>query len=150
MTSGDFSFTRYGFWGMHGYAALDLGAGSLSADDGGTVWAGDFRTTLAWTGGEAAKTGSGAGTFESLRGTATVTIADLAVPSPTVGVDIHVPNHTINKPGWEDMPLTRGRFSAGARGTDWLSGAFHGPAHEEAWGVFDTDEYIGAFGATKP
>ena len=37
----------------------------------------------------------------------------------------------------------------GTAGTDWLGGNFHGPAHEEAWGAFDTAGYIGAFGAKR-
>ncbi len=28
-------------------------------------------------------------------------------------------------------------------------GAFHGPGHEEAWGVFDTSDYVGVFGAKR-
>ncbi len=28
-------------------------------------------------------------------------------------------------------------------------GRFHGPGHEEAWGVFDTGAFVGAFGARR-
>ena len=48
------------------------------------------------------------------------------------------------------MPLGAGGFSAGTPGGgDHLAGGFHGPGHEEAWGVFDTSAYIGAFGARR-
>ena len=47
------------------------------------------------------------------------------------------------------MPLSAGRFTAGRPGGGWLRGDFHGPDHEEAWGVFDTTDYIGAFGAKR-
>ena len=47
------------------------------------------------------------------------------------------------------MPLGNGRFAAGTAGSDRVSGAFYGPAHEEAWGVFDTADWIGAFGAKR-
>ena len=30
-------------------------------------------------------------------------------------------------------------------GGDWLAGAFHGPGHDEAWGVFDTTGCVGEF-----
>ena len=60
-----------------------------------------------------------------------------------------MPDHSIGAPGWADMPLAGGRFTAGTAGADYLGGHFHGPAHEEAWGVFDTADYIGAFGAKR-
>ena len=34
-------------------------------------------------------------------------------------------------------------------GGDWLASAFHGPDHAEAWGVFDTTDDIGVFGAKR-
>ena len=86
-------------------------------------------------------------TFERLTGAATVTIADLS--RPRVGVAIDVPGHRIGAPGWADMPLLNGRFATGTAGTDYLAGDFHGPAHQEAWGVFDTGAYVGAFGAKR-
>lgn len=88
------------------------------------------------------------GAFERLMGTATVSIADLS--RPRVGVAIDVPGHDIGAPGWADMALRAGRFGSGTPGSgDWLTGDFHGPSHEEVWGVFDITDYIGAFGANK-
>ena len=154
--------TSYGFWGAHGAAALALGAGPLTATIDGTAFTGDFSLAQAWAAGDATgmnPAGEGSatwtgiaeasptGTPRRLQGTATVTIADLS--RPRVGVAIAVPGHDIGGPGWADMALTDGRFTAGTAGTDYLAGSFHGPAHEEAWGVFDTTGYIGAFGAKR-
>ena len=47
------------------------------------------------------------------------------------------------------MPFVGGRFATGAAGTDYIAGDFHGPDHEEVWGVLDTGAYVGAFGARR-
>ncbi|MCY4004819.1 MAG: hypothetical protein OXF33_14070 [Rhodospirillales bacterium] len=156
------SATTYGFWGEHGFAALTLGAGPLSGEAEGAPFAGEFGIASAYAAGDASgsnPTGLGSAAwhgiaeaarkdaFERLRGTATVTIADLS--RPRVGVTIDVPGHAIGAPGWTDMALDEGRFASGSAGTDWLSGSFHGPGHEEAWGVFDTTGHVGSFGAKR-
>lgn len=159
------SFTRYGFWGEHGWAAVEVGEGSLSAGTAGERWRGDFEAAHAWAGGDASGSNpGGAGStgsavwrgiaeaartadFTRLMGTATVTVADLS--RPRVGVVIDVPGHDIGAPGWADMAPAGGRFASGTAGADYLEGAFHGPGHEEAWGVFDTGAYVGAFGAKR-
>ena len=153
----------YGFWGEHGYAALELGSGPLTGVAGGTAVSGEFAFARAYAAGAAtgsnpsgagSATWSGvveaspAGAFERLRGTVEVTIADLARPT-RVGVSVSVPGHQIDRPGWADVPLAAGRFTTGTAGSDYLGGGFHGPAHEEAWGVFDTTGYLGAFGAKR-
>ena len=154
--------TGYGFWAEHGFAALVLGAGTASVGVDGTTLSGDFSLAQAWAAGDATGTnpaGAGratwtgiaeaaaVGTFERLQGTATVTIADLS--RPRVGVAIDVPGHDIGAPGWADMALEDGRFATGTSGVDSLAGHFHGPAHEEVWGVFDTAGHVGAFGAKR-
>ena len=154
--------TGYGFWGMHGFAALTLGSGPLSGMAGGVPFEGTFGFANAYAAGDAAGSnpaGMGSATwtgiaeaaakdgFGRLRGTATVTIADLS--APRVGVAIAVPGHAIGAPGWADMALDAGRFATGSVGSDYLAGNFHGPAHEEAWGVFDTADHVGAFGARR-
>lgn len=154
--------TAYGFWGEHGFAALALGAGALSAEIEETSYSGDFSMAQAYVAGDASGTnpaGTGSatwigiaeasptGTFGRLTGTATVTIADLS--RPRVGVAIDVPGHSIGAPGWADMRLANGGFRSGTAGTDYLAGGFHGPAHEEAWGVFDTADWLGVFGAKR-
>ena len=154
--------TSYAFWGEYGYAALVLGAGPMAAEIDGTAFSGDFSLAQAYVAGDATGTNpagmgsatwtgiaeaSPTGTFERLMGTVKLTIADLS--QPRVGVAIDVPGHAIGAPGWADMALGNGAFSSGTAGTDHLSGAFHGPAHEETYGVFDTADYIGAFGAKR-
>ena len=48
------------------------------------------------------------------------------------------------------MPLAQGSFASGTAGRDdYLEGNFHGPDHEEAYGVFDTGAYVGAFAARR-
>ena len=74
-------------------------------------------------------------------------LADLSRPRVEVAID--VPGHGIGAPGWADMPLSNGGFSSGTAGTDYLGGNFHGAGHEEAWGVFETANYLGAFGAKR-
>ena len=156
------STASYGFWGEHGFAALALGQGPLSGEAEGTPFEGDFAVARAYTLGEASGTNpTGMGratwwgiaeaasidTFERLLGTATVTIADLSRPRVSVAID--VPGEDIGAPVWADMPLTDGRFTAGMAGSDHMAGNFHGPDHGEAWGVFDTSDYVGAFGAKR-
>ena len=152
----------YGFWGEHGFAALALGEGEVTAETGGTAFAGDFASAQAFALGDASGTnpvGAGSatwtgiaeasptGTFERLAGTVTVTVADLS--RPRVGVAVDVPGHDIGAPDWADLPLVAGAFTSGTAGTDYLGGAFHGPGHEEAWGVFDTTGHVGAFGVRR-
>ena len=86
-------------------------------------------------------------TFERRQGSATVTIADLS--RPRVGVEIDVPGFAIGSPAWADMQLADGGFATGSAGADRLEGNFHGPDHDEAYGVFDTGAHVGAFGAKR-
>ena len=155
--------TSWGFWGAHGFAALALGVGPLSAEIEGTALSGDFSSAQAWVAGDAtgtnpAGTGSATwtgiaeasptGAFERLMGTAEVTIADLSLPRVDVGIDLDE-GGVDRRLRWTGMPVVDGGFTAGTAGTDYLQGNFHGPAHEEAWGVFDTTGYLGAFGARR-
>ena len=153
----------YGFWGEHGFAAVTLAKGPLTGTIDGDTFSGEFSLVTAWATGDATGTNPGGvggatwtgvaeavetGDFTRLQGTATVRIADLS--QPRVAVAIAVPDHTISSPEWANMRLSAGRFTAGTRGGgDWLRGDFHGPDHAEAWGVFDTTDYIGAFGAKR-
>lgn len=163
VTAGEAPFTRYGFWAGHGYAALEVGAGGLSVeiDRGPSPWSGTFRTAQAWTGGEASGTnpaGTGSATwrgiaeaavtatFERVQGTVEVSIADLSRPRVDVAVDLDGAGRPL---GWTGIQPRDGRFVSGAAGSDYLAGRFHGPGHEEAWGVFDTGVHVGAFGARR-
>ena len=49
---------------------------------------------------------------------------------------------------WHDLAVEDGRFEDGA-GRDRLTGTFYGDQHEEAGGVFERNDLIGAFGATR-
>ena len=71
------------------------------------------------------------------------TVADLS----RLCVAVDAPGHGIGAPGWADIPIAYGAFASGTAGADRLEGAFHGPGHEEARGVFDTAGHDGAFGA---
>ena len=46
---------------------------------------------------------------------------------------------------WEDLTVTADGFSNGSS----IDGRFYGPHHEEAGGVFERGDLLGAFGATK-
>ena len=157
------SFTRYGFWGKFGYAALEIGAGTVSASVDGEQWSGSFKAAHAWTAGtdpsgtnpsgtgsvtwqgiaEAARTAD----FAHLSGTAALRIPDLSRPLIDVDIDLHGGGGVALR--WEGMAPAAGAFRKGAAGTDRIDGRFHGPAHEEAWGTFDTGAYVGAFGAKR-
>ena len=152
----------WGFWGAHGFAALETGSGPLSGAADGAALSGTFSLARAYALGAATGTdpsGTGGatwtgiaeaspkGTYARLRGTSTVRIADLS--RPRVDVEIDVPGHEIGAPGWADMPIENGGFSNGTQGEDHIRGMFHGPAHQEAWGVFDTTGHLGAFGAKR-
>lgn len=156
------SIASYGFWGEYGFAALEIGSGPLSGTVDGTAFRGDFSQARAYAAGgvsgsnpagQGNATWSGiaeaspTGTYGRLTGTATVTVPDLSMPRVSVAID--VPGHEIGEPGWTDMPLENGSFAAGTAGTDRLSGNFHGSGHEEVWGVFDTADWLGVFGARR-
>ena len=162
-TAGETSFTRHGFWGVHGYAAVETGTGALTAEAGGLAWSGSFRAAHAWAGGVPSGTNpSGAGsatwrgiaeaartaTFERLPGTAELRIADLARPLVDVDVDLDDGAAGVAL-RWSGIEPAGGVFIKGAAGADRIEGRFHGPGHEEAWGVFDTGAYVGAFGAKR-
>ena len=153
------STKSWGAWGKHGYAAVEVIDGSLEGGSfstgmkGASAYVFGHRNptnpagvgSATWQGPvEAASTR----TFVRYPGKATLTIEDLA--QPRIGAEIEVAGNDISAPGWKDMPLAQGRFTAGAAGRgDYLEGNFHGPKHEEAYGVFDTGAYVGAFGASR-
>ena len=166
--------TAFGVWGEHGFAGVVIGDGSLVGQTRQTVvstqitvsFEGHLSYALAYVMGDTTginPTGVGVATWEgiaeaaSLRtferrlGTATLVIADLAdLSDPRVSVDIDVDGFSINLPDWAGLPLTNGGFTFGAVADgNYLAGNFHGPGHEEAYGVFDTEAYTGAFGAKR-
>ena len=157
----------YGFWGEYGFATTEIGAGRLSGRVEGISFGGDVGLAAAYSVGDATgtnPTGMGGAnwtgiaeavatlTLKRRQGTATITIPDLSRSrSSRVSVDITLSGNSISPPSWSNMRLVRGRFASGERrnSTDYLEGNFHGPNHEETYGVFDTGNYIGAFGAKR-
>lgn len=159
------SFRRYGFWGEHGYGAVVIGtAPDRYTDEDGQLWNRSSRAAHGWVAGDATATtnpgGSGSATwqgiaeavrthdFQRLMGTARLHIPDLAVPLLDADITLVDNGRDVTLP-WQDVPLTTGSFQQGVAGRNHLHGRFHGPGHSEAWGVFDTEDYVGAFGATR-
>ena len=156
------SYDTYGVWGQYGALHLQVVNGPMAGESQGFPFTGDLNYAVAFILGNATGTnpqGTGSATwrgvaeavststFQRGQGTATLTIADLS--RPRVGVDVDVPGFAIGSPRWSDIPLKDGRFATGTAGTDRLEGDFYGPAHYEAYGVFDTDAYVGGFGAKR-
>ncbi len=152
----------YGLWGRHGWAVVEITDGAWAGTVDGVSFTGNIRAAAAsaagdasgsnpagmgsatWTGiAEAASTD----TFRRHTGTATLTIADLS--RPRVDADIVIGGSSIAAPGWSGMALADGRYEAGTAGTDRIRGDFYGPDHGETYGIFDTDAYVGAFGARR-
>ena len=161
----DSAFTRYGFWGQHGYAAVVLGEeSSQQITDTERTWSGPFHTAHAWAAGEttdANPTGTGSASwrgiaeaastadFQRLTGTANLTIPDLSQPRLTAAIDLDKTDGSTAALRWSDISLSNGSFSQGSAGDDHIHGRFHGQDHSEAWGIFHTNAYLGAFGAMR-
>lgn len=64
-------------------------------------------------------------------------------------VDIDIAGYDIDPPSRNGIPIRNGRYNTGLRGSDYIEGNFHGLAHRETYGVFDTGAYVGAFGAER-
>ena len=90
--------------------------------------------------------------FNSVRGDADLTIADFADPKLDVAFtnirNVDAGRRWANMT-WGDVPMTSGGFATGSD-RDSIQGKFYGPNHEEAGGVFERDQVIGAFGAKRP
>ena len=160
--------TEYGFWGDYGYAAAFSG---MFRDSGVS-----FQGAAAY--GRATNTnptGVGSATWSGIvdalpiqysaataatepqrqQGTVTLTINDLSRSQPTIDASIVLSGGygNISLPSWASMPLNNGHFFAdgGALIDSYnsIEGKFHGPNHEEAYGVFDNGTWLGTFGAKK-
>ena len=160
--TGKESADYYAAWGQYGVAFLAVADRSVSGRYRGIPFTGDFRIVMPYVLGDAAgtnPTGLGSATwtgvaeaastrnFRRRQGQATLTIAELS--RPRVGVKIDIAGYAIGSPGWSDIPLANGGFATGRAGSDYLEGNFHGSNHGEAYGVFDTGVYVGAFGAKR-
>ena len=165
---------EYGLWGRYGYAAV----GVLDDAVAGRVEGERFRGTMRFAGALAFGDTSGTNpggvggarwsgiaeaastrTFERRSGTASVTIPALEHPRVTVEIDIE--GFDIGSSTWSGMSMSSGGFGTRPLGEeqrvleaatglfDYLRGTFHGPNHEEVYGVFHTRAYVGAFGAKR-
>ena len=160
----------YGFWGMHGFAGVVIGDGPVSGEelDGQDTHPieGKFSFGLAFAMGSVSGTNPrGVGsltwdgiveavstrTFERRPGTVEVIIADLTQDPLHVSVNVEVDDSRVGPPEWSNVEMAGGHFLHGSvADRDYLEGNLHGPNQEEAYGVFDTGSYTGAFGARLP
>ena len=165
--------TTFGIWGEHGFAAVTIGDGSLSGEVRQEVlgvettvpFVGELGFAMAYAGGSAANSNpedvgtTGSATWEGVvqaasvrnfnrrEGTVRISIDDFSDPSDLLAdVTIDVEGYS---PKWDDVPVTGGGFATGTVGSDYLAGNFYGQDHVEAYGVFDTLTYTGAFGAKR-
>ena len=153
--------TEYGVWGEHGYAAVGLMDGSFRGRIEEVSFSGDIRLAISMAYGDATGTnptsvgsatwqgiaeGVSSRFFDRRTGTATISIPDLS--NPRVNAAIELGGREIGS--WTNISLSRGRYEAGIAGSgNHLVGDFHGPNHEETYGVFDAGNYIGAYGAKR-
>ncbi len=125
---------------IHGATAMPFALGSAAAaNPGGTgeaVWRGIVEAAAVST-----------HPYEHRTGTAEVRIPDLS--HPHVSVAVAIDGASIGSATWADMELVDGRYGAGMPGHDAVQGLFAGSGHGDTWGVFDTDRYVGAFGAKR-
>ena len=136
----------YGHWLDHGFFGM--------VDDSVAVSFGDFPGTnptaiggAVWTG---ALVGMDTRTGERIDGDAAIEIADFIRPDLDVALtgiadargrpraDLH----------WQDIPLSQGHFQARDMAGS-IQGRFYGSDHGEVAGIFERDQLIGAFGATR-
>ena len=71
--------------------------------------------------------------------------------NPTITVDVSLTDNCQDycKFLWDSIALKNGRFEDKDQFRHHISGALYGPNHEEAYGVFDGPEWVGAFGARR-
>ncbi|MCY4540783.1 MAG: transferrin-binding protein-like solute binding protein [Rhodobacteraceae bacterium] len=146
-----------GGWIEHSYfqaGDVDLGAATiqLSLSIGEASGSNPVSGSATWTG---AMVGTDIGAAASrpalVRGDADVTVADFNNPR----IDVTFTNvRNVNGGGmkddmnWNGLELTLGRFKEGSDG-DSIQGTFYGPNHQEVGGIFERNEMIGAFGASR-
>ena len=141
-----------------------IGEESRQITDTERTWSGPFQTAHAWAAGETTDTnptGTGSATwrgiaeaastadFQRLTGTANLTIADLSQLRLTAEIHLDKIDGSTAELRWPDISLSNGSFSQGSAGDHHIHGRFHGQDHSEAWGIFHTNAYLGAFGAMR-
>ena len=157
-----------GLWGEHGFAGVAVGKGPLTGDlelselNATVPFQGELKLAIAFAMGDTTgrdPTGIGNATWEGIveaastrtfeRRTGTVQILMSDLSQPRASVDIEVDGFRVGPTEWSNLMLDgTGEFGHGTVADgNFLQGNFHGPDHEEAYGVFDTQNYTGAFGA---
>lgn len=104
-----------------------------------------------WTGAMVGSEGAATATFgKPVRGDATLTFdfaqMDLDVAFTRIRDLDGTRSHADMR--WQNLPAVNGRFGTGDDGNS-IQGQFYGPNHEEVGGVFERNQIIGAFGASR-
>lgn len=168
LETADIKFNRFpnaktwGFWGQSGYAFVSAADGPIRGTVDGNTFSGSFAAATAGMLADATgrnPSGSGSATWTGLAeaasartytrhsGTASLTIPNLT--DPRITAQIIIAGSSIGSSAWNEMQLARGRFGGASAGVDRIEGVLAGSSHEEAWGVFDTGNWAGAFGARR-
>ena len=155
--------TVFGVWGEHGYSSVSLldGESSISLPNAPAITGESSIAASMMIGDSSGTNPTGLGsatwrgpaevasksTFVRQAGSATIEIPNLS--NPSVNVDVTVGGRSIAPSSWDSVPVSQGLFGTGTHAVDYLRGGFFGPNHEESYGVFDTELYIGSFGAQR-
>ena len=136
----------YGHWLDHSVFAM--------VDDSVAVSFGDFPGTNPTEIGGGVWTGEMVGmdtrTGERVAGNAMIEIDDFARPDVDVALTgiADASGGTRADLHWEDIPLSQGRFQARDM-VGSIEGRFYGGDHGEVGGIFERDQLMGAFGASR-
>ena len=110
-------------------------------------------TTGTWTGAMLGIDVSTNATYGNMiEGKAGITLNDFNNPSVDVSfteiVDVDDGDSARSDMDWLNISVTNGRFQTGSN-LNSIDGKFYGPNHEEVGGIFERDEILGAFGASR-
>ena len=89
-------------------------------------------------------------TRDRIEGDAVIDIDDFARPDVDIAFTRIADTHGRSRADlrWEDIPVVKGTFQMqDADGTN--EGRFYGGDHQKVGGIFDRDQLIGAFGASR-
>lgn len=157
------NLSTWGLWGEHGAAVIHTVGGPIEGIQDGFHYYIEGNSAYGFAFGSASgsnPTGMGSatwrgaahgirlGVWEHIEGTATLAIPDLSVPALNAVIELEGGSVIGDSDSWTDMTLTDGTFLVGVPAVNRITGAFMGPDHEEVYGAFDTDTYVGVFGAT--
>ena len=138
-------FTTLGTWNHIRVAAIHVSSEGLQgrfALAGGVTHANSLLSGSAtWTGEMVALDSNN----RVIRGDASLTIANFNNPS----VDVRLAPDARPAMTWTNIPVRSGAFSRRTSSTHYIKGEFYGPRAEEAGGVFERNQLIGAFGARR-